>query len=79
MLFTYIMAVLIVFGVLAGWVGVQHLARRFAERHPEFGPAREEGAGCGFFCLCLNRFSCPKRELREKLKTEMLKTEKLKN
>jgi len=33
------------------WVAVQNAARQFAARHPEFGPAREEGeescGGCG--------------------------------
>ena len=38
--------------VLLGWIGVQQLARRFAARHPEFGPAREEGSGCGAGCNC---------------------------
>ena len=32
--------------VLLGWLRVQQGARDFAERHPEFGPAREEGKGC---------------------------------
>lgn len=47
MLIKYSIAILIIFGLLAGWVVVQHFARRFAARHPELGPAREEGAGCG--------------------------------
>ena len=38
---------LVIFGMLSGWVVVQFLARAFAIRHPEFGPPREEGAGCG--------------------------------
>jgi hypothetical protein len=41
------LAVLIVFAALAGWIVVQHAARRYAARHPELGPAREEGEGCG--------------------------------
>jgi len=36
---------------LMGWVGVQQMARDFAARHPEFGPAKEEGSGCGG-CAC---------------------------
>ncbi len=43
---TYAISILIVFAMLAGWVLVQHLGRRFAARHPEFGPPREEGSGC---------------------------------
>jgi hypothetical protein len=50
MLLKAICAVLIVFAVLGAWVLVQHLARRFAARHPELGPAREEGEGCGQHC-----------------------------
>jgi hypothetical protein len=38
--------------VLLGWIRVQQGARDFAERHPEFGPAREEGSGCGAGCNC---------------------------
>lgn len=37
---------LILFALL-GWVRIQQLARDFAARHPEFGPAKEEGGGCG--------------------------------
>ena len=44
---TFSISILIVFGVLAAWVAVQRLARRFAARHPEFGPAPKEGVGCG--------------------------------
>jgi hypothetical protein len=35
----------IIFAALAGWLRVQAAARRFAARHPELGPAREECAG----------------------------------
>jgi hypothetical protein len=37
----------IIFAVIVGWIAVQSLARRWAARHPELGPAREEGTGCG--------------------------------
>ncbi|KXX65647.1 hypothetical protein [Marichromatium gracile] len=36
----------IIFVVLAGWVGVQQLYARFARRHPQLGPYRPEGGGC---------------------------------
>lgn len=45
-----IISILIIFGVCGLWILVQQGARRFADRHPEFGPAREEGQGCGFHC-----------------------------
>lgn len=54
----YLSAILCIFAVFAGWVGVQHLARAFARRHPEFGPVRDEG-GCGSCCGCANRHTCP--------------------
>ena len=38
--------------VLLGWILVQQFAREYARRHPEFGPAREEGSGCGSGCHC---------------------------
>jgi len=58
MIIKIILSVLIVFGMLAGWVAVQYLARRFAARHPELGPAREEGEGCGFLCHSKDGQSC---------------------
>jgi hypothetical protein len=33
--------------MLVGWVAIQSAARRTAERHPECGPFREAGGGCG--------------------------------
>jgi hypothetical protein len=48
----YLIAVAIILALLLGWISVQYLARRFAARHPEFGPAREEGAACGGLCGC---------------------------
>jgi hypothetical protein len=38
-------AIGIVFIALGGWLAVQAAVRRFAGRHPEFGPAREDCAG----------------------------------
>jgi len=37
---------LVVFLVLAGWVGVQQLYARFQARHPQLGPFRDSGGGC---------------------------------
>jgi len=49
---TYLFAMGIILLMLLGWVLVQHLARLYAARHPEFGAAREEGGGCGHHCGC---------------------------
>ena len=51
----------IIFAAFAFWVVVQEAARRFARRHPEFGPAREEGGECGVSCSCANWKSCRER------------------
>ena len=48
----FIIASVAILVLLSGWLLVQQLARRYAARHPEFGPAREEGSGCGKSCLC---------------------------
>ncbi len=48
----FIIAVLAIFGLLTGWILVQQAARKFAARHPQFGPAKEEGLGCGKTCGC---------------------------
>ena len=44
---TYILAIGIVLIVMLGWVAVQQMARRFAAKHPEFGPYPESTGGCG--------------------------------
>lgn len=36
--------------MLLGWVTVQAMARRTAQRHPECGPFREAGGGCRGGC-----------------------------
>lgn len=43
----YLVTVLIIFSLLAGWLLVRAVARRFAAHHPEFGVVREDGEGCG--------------------------------
>jgi len=49
---TYILATGVILIVLLGWVAVQHMARLFAVKHPEFGPYPEDGGGCGS-CGCI--------------------------
>jgi hypothetical protein len=44
---TYLLAIGLIFALLAGGILVQGLYRRFARRHPELGPFREDKAGCG--------------------------------
>ena len=48
----YLIATGVILVILLGWIWVQGLARKYAARHPEFGPAKEEGGGCGKSCLC---------------------------
>ncbi len=57
----YLFAIGIILTMLFGWVAVQHLARKFAAKHPEFGPARDEAGGCGGFCGCIGT-RCAKEE-----------------
>jgi hypothetical protein len=52
-------AIAIIALALGGWLLVQAAARRFAARHPEFGPLREDGAGgCG---SCADHGRCERR------------------
>ncbi|HWS13163.1 MAG TPA: hypothetical protein VN279_10220 [Rhodocyclaceae bacterium] len=44
---TYLITIGLIFVLLTGWIVVQQAAKLYARRHPEFGPCREEGAGCG--------------------------------
>ena len=57
---------------LLGWIRVQQSAREFADRHPEFGPAKEEGGGCGSSCSCSNGGSCknPEKNVFDKFHQE---------
>jgi hypothetical protein len=57
-----IIAISAIFVLLIGWLVVQSLARLFAKRHPELGPAREEGQGCGSTCGCHDKASCKKHD-----------------
>ena len=43
----FLIASLVIFGVLAGWIWVQAAYARFAARHPELGPFRSTDGGCG--------------------------------
>jgi len=48
----YLLAIGLILLVLVGWILVQQGARNFDARHPQFGPAKEEGSGCGAGCSC---------------------------
>jgi hypothetical protein len=48
----FLIAIGVIFTLMSAWVGVQHLARVYAQKHPEFGAAKEEGLGCGKSCGC---------------------------
>ena len=48
----YLLATVLILIALFGWTRVQDHARKYAARHPELGPAKEEGSGCGKSCLC---------------------------
>jgi hypothetical protein len=57
----YLVAIIAFPLLLVGWVLVQQASRRFAKSHPEFGPAREEGGGCGTSCGCHSKKVCRKK------------------
>lgn len=50
---SYLIAIALILIIMTAWISVQRMARRFAARHPEFGPARE-CLGCGLGCVCDN-------------------------
>lgn len=43
----YLVAIGLILLLLVGGIFVQQAYRRFAQRHPELGPFRDEEAGCG--------------------------------
>ena len=57
-MWTYLITVAIILFLMLLWITVQSLARQFAKEHPEFGPPREEGGGCGLSCHCTDRSAC---------------------
>ncbi len=55
----------LILALLLGWLLVQQAARQFSRKHPELGPHREEGGGCGGMggsCSCSSgeKKSCKK-------------------
>lgn len=48
----FLIAIAVIFALMLSWIVVQQWSRKFAARHPEFGPAKEEGLGCGKTCGC---------------------------
>ncbi|KOR29817.1 hypothetical protein TI04_07690 [Achromatium sp. WMS2] len=46
----FIVAPILVFLLLGGWLLTQKVTRDFAVKHPELGPFKEDGAGCGGNC-----------------------------
>ena len=48
----YLLAFGLILIMMLGWILVQQAARRFAQRYPQFGPAKVEGSGCGNSCSC---------------------------
>lgn len=43
---SYVIAIVLILVILAGWLLLQKMARDFAIAHPELGPMRELGSGC---------------------------------
>lgn len=60
MLLKMVIAVGAILALLLGWLIVQHITRTFSKQHPEFGPPREDGQGCGSSCGCQGKNSCKK-------------------
>ncbi len=48
----FFIAFAVIFFLLTVWILVQQFARNYAASHPEFGPMKEEGLGCGKNCGC---------------------------
>jgi len=59
----FIIAILVILFLLSSWIFVQYLSQYYASRHPEFGPARQEGGGCGKSCLCSDG-NCKNKRLK---------------
>lgn len=58
----YLIAMLVIPVLFGAWIVVQRIVKEFALRHPEFGPPREEGGGCGSSCGCSGKKACKNRD-----------------
>ncbi|MBT8420707.1 MAG: hypothetical protein KJO08_07610 [Gammaproteobacteria bacterium] len=47
----YVLATGVILFLLLGWISVQQIYRRFAEKYPELGPYRDDVGSCGS-CGC---------------------------
>lgn len=68
----FVMTSVLIFAVMVGWLYVQELYQRFAQRNPGLGPFRGE-AGCGGGCSC-SKGSCtvkPKPRRARRIRVEM--------
>lgn len=52
---TYLVAVALIFAVMLAGIAVDRLYARFARRHPQLGPFRKKGGGCG---CCAGKKTC---------------------
>jgi hypothetical protein len=52
MITKYLIAMTVVPLLLISWVIVQRVTKIYSINHPELGPHREEGGGCGSSCSC---------------------------
>lgn len=59
----YLIAMLAIPALLIAWLIIQRLGREFALRHPDLGPPREEGVGCGSSCGCSGKSACKNRHV----------------
>lgn len=46
----YLITIGLILLIMLGGIAVDRLYRLFARRHPELGPFRESGGGCGGHC-----------------------------
>ncbi len=44
---TYLVTIALILAITLAGIGVDRLYHRFAARHPELGPFRKAGGGCG--------------------------------
>lgn len=72
--FRYFIAMFFMLGILLLWFMVQKYSRKFASQHPEFGPAREEGGGCGGGgkCNCGSIKNCTNPKIKHKILKKQL-------
>ena len=65
---SYLQAIAVIFLLFVGWIAIQQFARRFARRHPEFGPAKKADSAASVADATIGKIVRNRKRTGRKLK-----------